>query len=197
VTRELITPGHVEVICGPMKSGKSEAVIYRLSRLMLVSQSGMLIVKPDTDTRDPYLRSRAYNVQYPCRFASHQNPAEILSLVTDDHKVLIIDEGQFFDEGIEHVVQEASARNLHTLVSGLDLDFRGGPFGRMPQLLALADEVHKLTAVCEVCKGVATRTQRLIGGRPAPYGSPLVLIGDTDAYEARCLRHHLVPDRVW
>ncbi len=195
MSRTLITPGHLEVFCGPMKSGKSEAVIYRLSRFAIVSDCATLIVKPDTDTRDAYLRSRAYNVQYPCSFANHIRPQEILGFLKEEHKVLIIDEAQFFSAGIEKVVREATKRNMHTLVSGLDLDFRGEPFGPMPRLLALADEVHKLTAVCDVCKDVATRTQRLINGSPAPYDSPLVLVGDAESYQARCLSHHDVPGR--
>lgn len=195
MSRSLITPGHLEVFCGPMKSGKSEAVIYRLTRLMIVSDSAMLIVKPNTDTRDPHLRSRAYNVQYVCRFASHSDPMEILDMIKPQHQVLIIDEAQFFSSGLVSVVREAIERGMHVLISGLDLDFRGESFGPLPELLALADEVHKLTAVCEVCKGIATRTQRLINGSPAPYDSPLVLVGDAESYQARCLSHHDVPGR--
>ena len=178
-----------------MKSGKSEAVIYRISRLMIVSESAMLIVKPDTDTRDPHLRSRAYNVQYICQFAAHDDPSVILDMIRPHHQVLIIDEAQFFSPMLVAVVRQTLESGMHVLVSGLDLDFRGEPFGPIPDLLALADEVHKLTAVCDVCKEVATRTQRLINGSPAPYDSPLVLVGDAEAYQARCLSHHDVPGR--
>ncbi len=195
MSRTLITPGHLEVFCGPMKSGKSEAVIYRLSRFAIVSDNATLIVKPNTDTRDPHLRSRAYNVQYVCRFAPYDDPMVILDMIDSHHQVLIIDEAQFFGVELVDVVREALLRKLHVIISGLDLDFRGEPFGPMPRLLSLADEVHKLTAVCDVCKGIATRTQRLINGKPAPYNSPLVLVGDGEAYQARCLTHHDVPGR--
>jgi thymidine kinase len=81
------------------------------------------------------------------------------------------------------------------MVAGLDLDFRGEPFGAMPELIARADAISKLTAVCAVCGANATRTQRLVGGLPAEYGAPLIAVGAADLYEARCRGHHVVPGR--
>ncbi len=199
VPNDVIRPGVLEVYCGPMKCGKSRTIEYRISRVPFLSDVEYLAVKPRLDTRSGGIKSRLAKEEVPCSLVDEGNPAEIISLLAPKHRLIIIDEAQFFAAGIEAVVQELVERDLNVLVAGLDLDFRGEPFGRMPQLLALADEVYKLKAVCEYpgCNGAATRTQRLIGGKPAPRDSPLVLIGDADAYEARCVSHHLVPDRVW
>ncbi len=108
---------------------------------------------------------------------------------------MAIEEGQFFDEGLPDVVERLASAGKQVIVTGLDRDFRGIPFGAMPRLMALADQVTKLTAICVVCGEPATRTQRLIGGQPATSDSPLIVIGGLgdETYEARCRLHHEVP----
>ena len=108
--------------------------------------------------------------------------------------VVVVDEAQFFDDSLALFCSALADRGLRVIVAGLDLNFRGEPFGAMPALLARADVVDKLTAVCVVCGGAATRTQRLVDGRPASYNDPLILVGAASAYEPRCRLHHVVPD---
>jgi thymidine kinase len=110
--------------------------------------------------------------------------------------VIGIDEAQFFDEGITDVVQRLADHGFRVIVAGLDQDFRGEPFGPMPKMMSLAEQVTKLQAVCQTCGSPASRTQRLINGQPAGYEDPIILIGATEAYEPRCRHHHEVPAGV-
>jgi thymidine kinase len=107
--------------------------------------------------------------------------------------VVAVDEAQFFDDELIQVVQELAHGGRRVLVAGLDTDFRGVPFGPMPQLMALAEQVDKLHAICMVCGETASRTQRLINGRPARFDDPVVVVGASELYEARCRAHHEVP----
>jgi thymidine kinase len=102
-------------------------------------------------------------------------------------------EAQFFDPEIVNVAQELAARGIRVLVAGLDMDFRGEPFGPMPLILAKAERVDKLHAICMVCGDDASRTQRLVNGKPAKYDDPVVIVGASELYEARCRAHHEVP----
>ena len=104
-----------------------------------------------------------------------------------------IDEAQFFDDGIVDVVSALAERDLRVIVTGLDTDFRGEPFGCMPTLMAKADKLDKLSAICMVCGEPASRTQRLVNGSPAHYDDPIVIVGASEMYEARCRRCHSVP----
>jgi thymidine kinase len=106
---------------------------------------------------------------------------------------VVIDEVQFFDEEIVSLVQQLATRGLRVIMAGLDMDFRGEPFGQMPALMAIAEEVTKLHAICMVCGEEACRTQRLVNGKPANYHDPVILVGAQEAYEARCREHHEVP----
>jgi thymidine kinase len=119
--------------------------------------------------------------------------SDIWEHISDEYDVIGIDEAQFFDEGITEVVQRLANHGFRVIVAGLDQDFRGTPFGPMPMLMSIAEQVTKLQAVCQVCGSPASRTQRLINGQPAGYEDPIILIGATEAYEPRCRHHHEVP----
>jgi thymidine kinase len=119
--------------------------------------------------------------------------AEILQKVDADATVVGIDEAQFMDAGLVDVVQQLADRGIRVLVAGLDMDFRGEPFGTMPLLMARAEQVEKLHAICMVCGDEASRTQRLVNGNPARYDEPIVIVGAAELYEARCRAHHEVP----
>ncbi len=185
--------GWIEVICGSMFSGKTEELLRRLRRAVIARQNVQLF-KPAIDTR--------YGVT---TVASHdgtqwegvviQNAEEILNQVAPDTQVVGIDEVQFFDDAIVDVCDTLALQGKRVIVAGLDLDFRGEPFGPMPALMAKAESVRKLHAICMVCGGEASRTQRLINGRPAYYEDPIILIGAQEAYEARCRGCHQVPHR--
>ena len=175
--------GWLEVVCGPMFSGKSEELIRRLRRAEIAGQR-VLIVKPRIDDR--------YDVGHvvshagaKMRAAAAGSPRDVLRLAAD-HDVVGIDEVQFFDPGIVAVVQELVSDGLRIVTAGLDTDFRGEPFGSMPTLLAISEFVDKLQAVCHRCGGTATRTQRLVDGRPAPFSGETIQVGALDSYEARC-----------
>jgi thymidine kinase len=120
---------------------------------------------------------------------------DILTLVEPDVDVVIIDEVQFFDTGIIETCDVLADAGKRVIVAGLDNNFRGEPFGPVPPLMAQADEVTKLHAICVVCGAPATRTQRLINGQPASYDDPIIMIGASESYEARCRRCHEVPGR--
>lgn len=169
-----------------MASGKSLELMRYIRRLKIAGRK-YTATKPSIDTRDfAKIRSRdgleadAYDFRDPVRFLRLCNGAE----------VIIIDEAQFLGAEFLDPINGLLAEGRTVIAAGLDTDFRGEPFGIMPQLMALADVCHKLTAICKVCGGDATRTQRLIGGQPAPYDSPIVLVGGDESYEARCRTHH-------
>jgi thymidine kinase len=119
--------------------------------------------------------------------------AEIVRRILPDTEVVAIDEAQFLDEGIVEVATALAARGVRVIVAGTDTDFRGAPFGRMGELMAVAEDVTKLQAICVVCGDLACRNQRLIDGRPARFDSPTIMVGGSEAYEARCRRCHRVP----
>lgn len=183
--------GRVEIICGSMFSGKTEELIRRVRRAQIARQR-VQVFKPTIDTRYSVERVTSHNGQdydaRPC--ASSQ---EIAQCISPDTTVVAVDEAQFFDEGLIAVVQQLAARGVRVIVAGLDLDFRGEPFGPIPRLLCEAEDVTKLHAICVVCGEEASRTQRLVNGQPARYDDPIILVGAAEAYEARCREHHLVP----
>lgn len=175
--------GWIEVVCGPMFSGKSEELIRRLRRAEIAGQS-VMIAKPHIDTR--------YDISHVVSHSGHRlravgvDRSDTLARLADGYRVVGIDEVQFFDEGIVDVCVDLADRGTRVIAAGLDLDYRGEPFGPMPQLLARADLVDKLQAVCTRCGGPATRSQRLIDGRPAPFDGATIQVGAQDSYEARC-----------
>lgn len=191
---DVVKGGFLEVYCGPMNSGKTREMLNKIDKIQHSPRTKVLVVKPRIDTRDEKIKSRFGSLSAECVFADEKNPEEILSHLKEEN-VIAIDEAHFFSEGIEDVIHFLLKNRKHIIVAGLDLDFRGEPFGRMPNILALADKVHKLTAVCEHkgCTSLATRTQRTLNGKPAHYNSPTVLIGDDkEGYAAVCIKHHKV-----
>jgi thymidine kinase len=183
--------GWIEVVVGPMYSGKSEELIRRLRRAQIARQK-IQVFKPAIDDRYSISEVVSHNGE-KIKAYSIDNSMEILERLNDDTEVIGIDEVQFFDEGIIDVCRQLADKGLRVIAAGLDMDFRGEPFGPTPKLLAIAEFVDKLTAVCVVCGNPAHRTQRLINGRPAKYSDPTILVGATESYEARCRLHHEVP----
>jgi thymidine kinase len=185
--------GSIEVICGSMFSGKTEELIRRARRAQIAKQK-VQVFKPALDDR--------YEVE---KLASHDggsfeavsvdDSSEILRLVEPDTDVVIVDEMQFFDSPIADVCDLLADRGKRVIVAGLDCNFRGEPFGPVPVLMAQADEVDKLHAICVVCGAPATRTQRLIDGEPASYDDPIIMVGARESYQARCRRCHEVPGK--
>jgi thymidine kinase len=186
------THGWVHVIAGCMFCGKTDEMLRLLRRFSIAGRQ-VVLVKPRLDTRsdDVTVISRS-GAQH--RAVTVDTSAEIVEAIADAD-IVAIEEGQFFDEGLPEVVERLAVLGKQVVVTGLDRDFRGIPFGAMPRLLALADQVTKLTAICMVCGEPATRTQRLIDGVPAGADSPLIVIGGMgdETYEARCRLHHVVP----
>jgi thymidine kinase len=174
-----------------MFSGKTDELIRRLVRATIAKQK-VQVFKPAIDVR--------YAVEKVTSHAGSDYDAlpvakaeEIRQKVDPVTTVVGIDEAQFFDDGIVNVAMELAERGVRVVVAGLDLDFRGEPFGPMPVLMSMAEEVDKLHAICMVCGEEASRTQRLVNGRPARYDDPVVIVGASELYEARCRIHHEVP----
>ena len=188
----------LHVIAGCMSSGKTDELL-RLLRRAEIARRRILLVRPDVDDRTPadYAESRS-KARYPSTPVPKSEPVRILALARErDVDLIGIEEAQFFDQSLVQAVETLRQSGRHIIACGLNTDFAGRPFGPMPQLLALADEITMLTAICVVCGETATRTQRLVGGRPAAIDDPLIVIGGFDGpaietYEARCLRHHEV-----
>lgn len=188
----------LHVIAGCMSSGKTDELL-RLLRRAEIARRRILLVRPDVDDRTPaeYAESRS-KARYPSTPVPKSEPVRILALARDrDVDLVGIEEAQFFDQSLVQAVETLRQSGRHVIACGLNTDFAGRPFGPMPQLLAMADEITMLTAICVVCGETATRTQRLVGGRPAALDDPLIVIGGFGApaietYEARCLRHHEV-----
>jgi thymidine kinase len=185
--------GWLEVICGSMFSGKSEELIRRVRRATFAKQE-VKVFKPKIDNRYSDEAVVSHNgtsvIAVPVSSAE-----EIFQHVTEQTDVIAIDEVQFFEENIIEVVQTLANKGYRVIVAGLDQDFRGEPFGPVPVLMAIAESVTKLQAVCTVCGSPASRTQRLINGQPASYHDPIILVGASESYEPRCRHHHEVPDK--
>jgi thymidine kinase len=185
--------GRVEVICGSMFSGKTEELIRRVRRAVIARQK-VQVFKPDVDVRYSIQRVTSHNGQ-AFEAVPIPNSHSILDQLASDTTVVAIDEAQFFDLAIEQVTEQLARKGIRVIIAGLDMDFRGEPFGPMPLLMAQAEGVDKLQAICMVCGAPASRTQRLIDGRPAHYDDPIIMVGASEAYEARCRDHHAVPGR--
>jgi len=187
-------------IAGSMFAGKTEELIREIKRTEYAKKT-VLVFKPMIDNRwNEIDKIHAHSGQ------EHEaipvvNPDEILDFVRSYISCLpkldlvAIDEIQFFDDSIVDVIQCLLEADIRVVFAGLSTDFRGEPFGSMPKLLTLCDEISRPTAVCNVCGDEATKTQRLINGQPAGYSDPIVVIGDQDKYEARCPSHHVVPGK--
>lgn len=185
------TTGGVEVITGSMFSGKTDELIRRLRRAKIAKQQ-IQVFKPGIDTRFDQDRVTSHAGSEFAATAVEQAKS-IIDLVYENTTVVAVDEAQFFEEDILGVVQNLADQGIRVLVAGLDTDFRAEPFGPIPDLMAQAERVDKLHAICMVCGGAASRTQRLIDGQPAHYDEPVVVVGASELYEARCRQHHEVP----
>ena len=186
--------GWLELVCGSMFSGKTEELLRRIRRAEIARKKVQLF-KPAIDNRYGLERVASHNGVAREGALIVRSASEILTLVEADTQVVDIDEVQFFDWAVAEVASELADRGLRVLAAGLDQDFRGEPFGPMPLLMALAEQVDKLHAICVVCGASASRTQRLIDGRPARYDDPIILVGGSESYEARCRCCHEIPGR--
>jgi thymidine kinase len=183
--------GSLEVITGSMFCGKTEELIRRLRRATIAKQK-IQVFKPVIDDRYAYSKVTSH-AGSDIEALPITTSTELLEQLDPEATVIGIDEAQFFDPAIVDVANQLADRGLRVIVTGLDTDFRGEPFSCMPVMIAKADKVDKLSAICMVCGEPATRTQRLIDGRPAHYNEPIVVVGASNMYEARCRRCHDVP----
>jgi len=185
--------GWIEVVCGSMFSGKTEELIRRVRRAQIARQK-IQIFKPIVDDRYGVRKITSHNGLF-VEAVPVENAEDILDLVEPDTTVVAVDEVQFFDWQIARICSKLAGRGLRVIVAGLDTDFRGEPFGPMPVLMAEAEMVDKLQAICVSCGNPASRTQRLIDGQPASYDDPVILVGAHEVYEARCRHCHKVPGK--
>ncbi len=187
-------PGWIEVVCGSMFSGKTEELIRRLRRAE-IARLRIQVFKPSVDVRYAKTAITSHN-GLKLNATAVEDSHELRERVDAGSDLVAIDEVQFFDMGLIPLCTELAEQGKRVICAGLDMDFRGEPFGPIPQLLAIAENVEKLQAICVVCGHAASRTQRLIDGKPACYEDPVMLIGAREVYEARCRLHHEVPHRA-
>ena len=187
---QMYRPGYIEVISGCMFAGKTEELIRRIKTLEFAKKN-VLVFKPAIDNRYSNTKvvshagSSVESIVVP-------DARSILDFVKDDTDVIAIDEVQFFDEDVLLVCNYLAKKGKRVMCAGLDTDFRAEPFGVMPRLITDAEFVTKLTAVCMKCGAPATRTQRLVNGKPAQYTDPIIMVGAAEAYAARCRHCHEV-----
>lgn len=186
--------GWIELVCGSMFSGKTEELLRRIRRAEIARKKVQLF-KPTIDNRYGLVRVASHDGLAREDAVVVCDAEDILRRLEVDTEVVAVDEVQFFDETIADVCDHLADRGLRVIVAGLDQDFRGEPFGPMPLLLARAERVDKLHAICVACGASASRTQRLIDGRPARYDDPVILVGGSESYEARCRNCHEVPGK--
>lgn len=187
--------GEIEIITGCMFAGKTEELIQRINTLLRTNHN-VLIVKPTIDDRhdsDEIISHSGSKAN--AKAIRVGNGKEILSYVDKDTDAVCIDEIQFLGPEVVRVIEHLAAKGINIYAAGLDNDFRGEPFGIIPDLLARATKVTKLTSYCSVCGAPATRTQRTIDGKPASYYDPIVLVGAQESYEPRCRACHEVLDK--
>ena len=185
-------PGWIEVIAGVMFSGKSEELIRRVRRA-IIARRRVQVFKSHLDARYAGLYSVSSHDGTELEATPVDSAAEIFRLVRAGTQLVAIDEAQFLDPEIVMVGTELAARGVRVVLAGTDTDFRGEPFGMMGHLMAIAEHVDKLSAICVVCGDLACRNQRLVDGKPARHDSPTIQVGGSEAYEARCRRCHRVP----
>ncbi|UXV35774.1 thymidine kinase [Staphylococcus sp. IVB6181] len=182
--------GWIECITGSMFSGKSEELIRRLKRGMYAKQK-VIVFKPAIDDRYHKEKVVSHNGN-AIEAITIKKAEEILEQDLTEVDVIGIDEVQFFEDSVVEIAQDLAEQGHRVIVAGLDMDFRGKPFKPMPQLMAVSELVTKLQAVCAVCGAPASRTQRLINGRPAKEDDPIIMVGADESYEPRCRAHHIV-----
>jgi thymidine kinase len=186
--------GWIEVIAGVMFSGKSEELIRRVRRA-IIARKRVQVFKSRLDERYSGIYTVSTHDGRTVEAIPADSAQQISQQVDPMAHVIAIDEAQFLDPGIVPLVTSLAGRGRRVIVAGTDTDFRGEPFGSMPELMAVAEVVDKLHAICVLCGGPASRNQRLIGGQPAPYDSPTIMVGSTESYEARCRMCFSVPRR--
>jgi thymidine kinase len=184
--------GWIEVITGVMFSGKSEELMRRVRRSLIAGRR-VQVFKSHLDDRYRGLFEVSSHDGAGIEALPVSSSVEIAERVDRSVQVVAIDEAQFLDPGVISVVNDLADRGMRVIVSGTDMDFRGVPFGPIPGLLAIAEQVDKLHAICVRCGDLATRNQRLIDGLPAPAEGPVIHVGGAESYEARCRRCHEVP----
>jgi thymidine kinase len=185
-------PGWIEVISGVMFSGKSEELIRRVRRAV-IARHKVQVFKSHLDARYAGVYAVSSHDGTVVEAEPVQHAMEIMERLQPDTAMVAIDEAQFLDAGIVSVANALADRGVRVVLAGTDSDFRGEPFGAMPQLMSAAEIVDKLHAICVVCGGPATRNQRLVNGKPAAYDSPTIMVGGHESYEARCRHCHVVP----
>jgi thymidine kinase len=184
--------GRIEVVAGVMFSGKSEELIRRVRRA-IIGRKKVQVFKSHLDSRYHGVFKISSHDGQSVEAIPVDSALQIAQRVSELADVIAIDEAQFLDDGIVAVATSLANHGVRVILAGTDTDFRGEPFGPMPQLLAVADVVDKLHAVCVICGGPASRNQRLIAGKPARYDSPTIMVGSHESYEARCRHCHRVP----
>lgn len=187
--------GSLTVITGSMFSGKTEELIRRARRALYARRS-VQVFKQALDTRSEVTEIRSHS-GVPHEAIAVSTSEELLEKVEETTDLVAVEEAQFFDEGIVEACRRLADSGYDVISTGLDMDFRGEPFGPMPALMAEADEVVKLRAICARCGRDASRSQRLIDGRPAIASAPIILVGAEESYEARCRHCHEVPQGVF
>lgn len=186
--------GWIEVIAGVMFSGKSEELIRRVRRA-IIAKKKVQVFKSHLDDRYTSVFSIASHDGRTVDAVPVDSSLQIAQQISPLVDVVAIDEAQFLDAGVVDLATSLAARGVRVIIAGTDTDFRGEPFGAIPQLMAVAEVVDKLHAICVVCGGPASRNQRLLGGKPARYDSPTIMVGGRESYEARCRHCHEVPHR--
>ena len=188
------TPGWIEVISGVMFSGKSEELIRRVRRAVIAKKK-VQVFKSHLDERYSGVYAVSSHDGTIVEAEPVQHAIEIMERLRPGTEVVAIDEAQFLDSGVVLVANTLARRGVRVVLAGTDSDFRGEPFGSMGELMAVAEVVDKLHAICVVCGGPASRNQRLVNGTPAPYDSPTIMVGGRESYEARCRHCHEVPKK--
>lgn len=189
-----LTGGWIEVIAGVMFSGKSEELIRRVRRA-IIARKRVQVFKSHLDGRYTGIYAISSHDGRSAEAVPVDSSAQIAQCLDPMAQVIAIDEAQFLDDSIVDLTASLAARGRRVILAGTDTDFRGEPFGPMPQLMAVAEVVDKLHAICVLCGSPASRNQRLVEGRPARYDSPVIQVGGTESYEARCRACHQVPRR--
>jgi thymidine kinase len=184
--------GSIEVIAGVMFSGKSEELLRRVRRGM-IARRHVQVFKSHLDERYDGIKRVSSHDGQSLDATPVSSAAELMALVRPESEIVALDEAQFLDDGILEVATALAIRGVRVIIAGTDTDFRGEPFGPMGPLMAMAEMVDKLRAICIVCGELACRNQRLVDGRPAPWDSPVIQVGGSESYEARCRHCHRVP----
>jgi len=194
VTAFQLTGGWIEIIAGVMFSGKSEELIRRVRRA-IIARKRVQVFKSHLDGRYQGIYAISSHDGRTVDAVPVDSSSQIAQCLDPMAHVVAIDEAQFLDDSIVDIATSLAARGRRVILAGTDTDFRGEPFGPMPKLMAVAEVVDKLHAICVLCGAPASRNQRLVEGRPARYDSPVIQVGGQESYEARCRACHQVPRR--